>query len=104
MMTGILFSLVATYRIEAANRRDYLVNLRETLRAKRLAEDNTTLAHLSTTDSLTGIANRRAFARELGVLGGQPGRPAFRRDVDRRRPLQALQRSLRTRRRRHMPA
>ncbi len=65
MMTGILFSLVATYRIEAANRRDYLVNLRETLRAKRLAEDNTTLAHLSTTDSLTGIANRRAFAREL---------------------------------------
>lgn len=65
MMTGILFSLVATYKIEAANRRDYLVNLRESLRAKRLAEDNTTLAHLSTTDPLTGIANRRAFAREL---------------------------------------
>ncbi|MFD1303288.1 GGDEF domain-containing protein [Methylobacterium marchantiae] len=65
MVTGILFSLVATYRIESANRRDYLVNLRETLRAQRLAADNTTLAHLSTTDPLTGIANRRAFSREL---------------------------------------
>ncbi|WP_019906919.1 GGDEF domain-containing protein [Methylobacterium sp. 77] len=66
MVTGILFSLVATYRIESANRRDYLVNLRETLRANRLAADNTTLVHLSSTDPLTGIANRRAFARELG--------------------------------------
>ena len=77
MVTGILFSLVATHRIESANRRDYLVNLREILRGKRLAADNTTLAHLSATDSLTGIPNRRAFARQLEAswAGWQAGRP-----------------------------
>ncbi len=77
MVTGILFSLVATYRIESASRRDYLVNLRETLRANRLAADNSTLALLSSTDSLTGIPNRRAFMRELGEFwqASQAGRP-----------------------------
>ncbi|KQT78202.1 sensor domain-containing diguanylate cyclase [Methylobacterium sp. Leaf466] len=62
------FTLMAARRTEAANRRDYLLTLRETLRGRRLAEDNTMLARLSTTDSLTGLANRRRFARSMGDL------------------------------------
>lgn len=68
LMTGILFSLLATYRIEKSTRRDYLLTLRESLRSDRLAADNTTLARLSLTDPLTGLGNRRAFTTRLGTL------------------------------------
>jgi diguanylate cyclase (GGDEF)-like protein len=77
LATGILFSLLATYRIERATRRDYLLTLRESLRSDRLAADNTTLARLSLTDPLTGLANRRAFTGRLGALweASVEGRP-----------------------------
>ncbi|GJD97898.1 GGDEF domain-containing protein [Methylobacterium iners] len=68
LATAILFSLLATYRIEVGARRDYLLTLRESLRSDRLAADNTALARLSLTDPLTGLANRRAFTARLSAF------------------------------------
>ncbi|WP_375410439.1 diguanylate cyclase [uncultured Methylobacterium sp.] len=68
LVVAMGFTLMATRRTEAANRCDYLLNLRETLRGKRLAEDNTVLARLSTTDPLTGLANRRRFTMRMDEL------------------------------------
>jgi diguanylate cyclase (GGDEF)-like protein len=59
MMTTIVYSLTANYRIERSERRDYLLTLRETLRVNSLTADNTALTQLSTTDPLTGLSNRR---------------------------------------------
>lgn len=68
LLIAMGFTLMATRRTEAANRCDYLLNLREVLRGKRLAEDNTVLARLSTTDPLTGLANRRRFTMRMDEL------------------------------------
>lgn len=59
MMTTVIYSLAANYRIERSERRDYLLTLRETLRVSSLTADNDALTQLSTTDSLTGLSNRR---------------------------------------------
>ncbi|WP_158811903.1 diguanylate cyclase [Beijerinckia sp. L45] len=59
MMTTVIYSLAANYRIERSERRDYLLTLRETLRVSSLTADNTALTQLSTTDALTGLSNRR---------------------------------------------
>lgn len=76
-LAAILISLVATHQIETAQRRGYLLNLRETLRSRHLMAENTTLARLSSTDPLTGLANRRAFTERLESLwvAARAGRP-----------------------------
>ncbi|KQS03370.1 hypothetical protein ASG11_03100 [Sphingomonas sp. Leaf357] len=56
-----IWMLVGTYRMEASERRTFLFNQRELLRAETLAESNRLLETLSNTDVLTGLANRRRF-------------------------------------------
>ena len=68
ILAAVSISLVAAHQIEAAQRRGYLITLRETLRSRRLAAENTALARLSSTDPLTGLANRRAFTERLERL------------------------------------
>lgn len=68
ILAAVSISLVAAHQIEAAQRRGYLITLRETLRSQRLAAENTALARLSSTDPLTGLANRRAFTERLERL------------------------------------
>ncbi|MEG3124388.1 GGDEF domain-containing protein [Sphingomonas sp. GB1N7] len=55
------YMLIGTYRMEASERRAFLFNQREGLRAETLAESNRLLETLSNTDVLTGLANRRHF-------------------------------------------
>lgn len=66
--TAITYSLVANYRIECGARRAYLWTLRETLRARSLEAYSDTLLHLSETDELTGVSNRRALADQAPAL------------------------------------
>ncbi len=62
--TGVA-TLYANYTVEAAERRAYLMMLRQQLDAADLADSNAALSTISTTDWLTGIANRRDFAARL---------------------------------------
>src|SRR5271156_1635582 len=55
------FSLRLNYRLETANRRTFLLNLKDALNTNELVRANEVLTALSQTDSLTGLANRRAF-------------------------------------------
>lgn len=56
-----VFTLFANYRIERGERLEYLVGMREALRAAALRADREKLKVLSETDALTGVANRAAF-------------------------------------------
>lgn len=75
-----VFTLVANLRFEVTDRRAYLFLLREQLRADAMREDNLTLTHISQTDPLTQLANRRRFEqvfeatwREAGTAGDEVG-------------------------------
>lgn len=59
--TGFVFVLYGSYRAELARRRAYLRELREVVRSDGLEADRTLLVGLSSTDPLTGLANRRAL-------------------------------------------
>lgn len=77
-----VFTLFANYRLEVSERNTYLLLLRERLRASLMHESNQVLTHISQTDSLTQLPNRRRFdevyqrlwqeaakrARHIGVL------------------------------------
>ena len=77
-----VFTLFANYRLEISERNNYLLLLRERLRASLMHESNQVLTHISQTDSLTQLPNRRRFdevyqrlwqeaaqrARHIGVL------------------------------------
>ena len=54
-------SLLAAYRIEQVDRRDYLASLREKVLVQQIQVANQELKQLSITDQLTGIRNRRSF-------------------------------------------
>jgi diguanylate cyclase (GGDEF)-like protein len=69
-------ALIGLYNLERAARRVYLHGLLQRLRNERLAAENITLADLSLTDPLTGVANRRRLDAELrafAALGGAGG-------------------------------
>lgn len=61
LMASLLFTLMANYRLEKSERTSYLLVLREQLMTGRFQKDNLKLSKLSTTDSLTELANRREF-------------------------------------------
>ncbi|MBT0569035.1 GGDEF domain-containing protein [Curvibacter sp. CHRR-16] len=56
-----IFTLLTNYRLEVANRRNFLVTLRDQLRVNLTQELNRLLAHASNTDVLTQLPNRRHF-------------------------------------------
>jgi diguanylate cyclase (GGDEF)-like protein len=60
-LTCVTFGIVANNQLERAERRAFLLTLRETLRAQQLSVDKESMSALSFTDPLTGLANRRAF-------------------------------------------
>jgi diguanylate cyclase (GGDEF)-like protein len=60
-------SLVANYRFELAQRINYLSYLRERVRNVDIRRDNERLSHLSRTDALTGLPNRRDFDDRLAA-------------------------------------
>jgi diguanylate cyclase (GGDEF)-like protein len=68
LATGITYSLYANFRNECCERRAYLLTLRETLRVTSLTAHNDALTHLTTTDPLTGLFNRRFLEDRLPGL------------------------------------
>nr|WP_315466377.1 GGDEF domain-containing protein [uncultured Rhodoferax sp.] len=56
-----VFTLLAKYRLELAERKSYLNYLRETLRNQEMQEANLSLQRISNCDPLTGLSNRRRF-------------------------------------------
>ncbi len=73
MNTLLLPALVGGHAFERASRRIYLHQLLDRLRNERLAAENLTLAGLSYTDPLTGVANRRRLDAALSELVTAPG-------------------------------
>ncbi len=80
MFTTATYTLHAAYTIEHAERRGFLLMLEQRLDAEELAQANATLNRLSSTDALTGLANRRTFdaqlARSWSQAGSHAGSPA----------------------------
>lgn len=78
-VVGGMFSLVANYRIEWSARLSYLLGTRETMRLHAVKADREVLKTLSSTDELTGLANRGALNRWCAGAFSRPenqGRPA----------------------------
>ncbi len=69
-VAGTSFSLVANYRMERTVRMGYLLSSKEALRLFALNRDRDQLATISSTDALTGVANRGHFDRRLETLFG----------------------------------
>lgn len=65
LVTAVIFTLVANYSLERDHRRNYLLGVRERIRATELASSNARLRELSHLDPLTGIANRRELDQIL---------------------------------------
>ena len=61
LMGTAVFTLLANHRLEASERRSYLLLLRETLRAEAALQTSKALTVISNTDALTKLANRRRF-------------------------------------------
>ena len=68
LVTAAAFSLFASCTIEGGERRGFLLALDQRLCAQQLAVSNARLSTLSTTDWLTGIANRRGLEWRLTQL------------------------------------
>lgn len=69
--SSALFTLLANFRLEASERQSYLLLLREQLKTRAALKDNQTLTKISTTDPLTGVANRRHFDSVLAQHWGK---------------------------------
>jgi len=70
----LLLAIIATRRLETARRTIFLHVMRNELAGVELDKAHAELIHLSTTDSLTGFANRRHFDAELVRLWRDRGR------------------------------
>jgi len=68
LMGTAVFTLLANYRLEASERRSYLLLLCETLRSEAALQINETLTIISNTDPLTKLANRRRFEEVYGSI------------------------------------
>ena len=66
-VAAMIFSLVASYRIEKSDRNNYLLMLRESIRTVVIQQQAEELARLSQTDPLTELPNRRAFDSYLAA-------------------------------------
>jgi diguanylate cyclase (GGDEF)-like protein len=64
---GVL-TLFSNYRVDVAERLAFLTFLRERLRNDAMAETNQQLEHLTQTDPLTGLGNRRHFDLIFSLL------------------------------------
>ena len=73
LLTTAAYTLHAAYTIEHAERRNYLLMLEQRLDAEELAQANATLNRLSSTDALTGLANRRTFDAQLAHAWSHAG-------------------------------
>ncbi len=65
------YLMVANWRLERAQRRDYLMMLRERLLRQDLSLRNIELDELARRDPLTGLANRRAYDAWLAAAWSQ---------------------------------
>jgi diguanylate cyclase (GGDEF)-like protein len=65
LLATVAFTLYANVTIESAERRSFLLGLKQRLSGEELALANARLSALSTTDWLTGIANRRGLEKLL---------------------------------------
>jgi diguanylate cyclase (GGDEF)-like protein len=65
VVASALLSLYAAYGLEASERRSYLLTLDQGISAAELADSNVKLSLLSSTDWLTGTANRRGLELHL---------------------------------------
>ncbi len=67
-MTSAAFGLIANYQLERAQRRGFLLTLKEVLRSEQLASDREKFSELSLLDPLTGLPNRRSIELKLDEL------------------------------------
>ena len=67
----VTFGIVANNQLERAERRSFLLTLREVLRSAQLNADKDSIAALSLSDALTGLPNRRAFDSTFARLWGE---------------------------------
>ncbi|MEY4428713.1 MAG: hypothetical protein RLZZ182_1402 [Pseudomonadota bacterium] len=65
LVSTVGLSLAASYLVEKARRRRFLLMRRDQAMTEQLAEVNATLRRLSQADVLTGVANRRHFREHL---------------------------------------
>ncbi len=61
LLTIIIISLIGNYQLERKFRRDAILSMLLSIESIKLEESNKTLKGLSTSDFLTGLANRRSF-------------------------------------------
>lgn len=61
IFASIALSMVGNYFLENESRRDFLLNLKLNIQKVQLKKVNQQLENLSTSDPLTGLANRRLF-------------------------------------------
>jgi diguanylate cyclase (GGDEF)-like protein len=64
--------LVGVHRLEQASRKVYLHGLLQALQIEQLASENSLLKRISTTDVVTGTANRRRLDSVLHLLCAEP--------------------------------
>ncbi|BCS97350.1 GGDEF domain-containing protein [Desulfoluna limicola] len=61
LFASLAISLFGSYQLESEARRDFLHSMLQLINTQKLAESNRKLAHISISDGLTGLFNRRHF-------------------------------------------
>jgi diguanylate cyclase (GGDEF)-like protein len=68
MLCAVSMIVVANYSLGREERLGYLLRLRGELQTAALSQNNEELTRISNLDSLTGLANRRAFTQEFARI------------------------------------